>query len=210
MSTLIPTNYKGQFIEWNLLQIIEANNLFSKYFIPWLILKYDCTDILFQVRRECSELSVRSEGVMVQVGEFVIGENQIEYLVNNNAIENQLFFDFIVQSLKTSSLDGSIKLNVPFYGDIKFRLASNLSFPQGSTIVCRILTQNREIYSEAERLLLILMNIEKIDKYNEEEESIFNLLYYSITNQYINFNKSLEEPIEILKRHINLSRVIRY
>lgn len=147
---------------------------------------------------------------MVLVGEFVIGEKQIEYLINNNVIENQLFFNFIVNSLRTSSLDSSIKLNVPFYGDIKFRLSSNLSFPQGSTVVCRILTQNREIYSNAERLLLILMNIDKIDKYNSEEESIFNLLYYSITNQYINFNESLEEPIEILKRYIKLGKVISY
>ena len=147
---------------------------------------------------------------MVLVGEFVIGEKQIEYLINNNVIENQLFFNFIVNSLRTSSLDSSIKLNVPFYGDIKFRLSSNLSFPQGSTVVCRILTQNREVYSNAERLLLILMNIDKIDKYNSEEESIFNLLYYSITNQYINFNESLEEPIEILKRYIKLGKVISY
>lgn len=210
MSTKMPADYQGSFIEWSLLQIIESNNLFSKYFIPWLILKYECTDIVFQVRRECSSLSIRSQGVMVLVGEFVIGEKQIEYLINNNVIENQLFFNFIVNSLRTSSLDSSIKLNVPFYGDIKFRLSSNLSFPQGSTVVCRILTQNREVYSNAERLLLILMNIDKIDKYNSEEESIFNLLYYSITNQYINFNESLEESIEILKRYINLGKVIRY
>ncbi len=210
MSTKMPADYQGSFIEWNLIQIIESNYLFSKYFIPWLILKYEFTDIVFQVRRECSELSIRSQGVMVQVGKFVIGEDQIEYLINNNVIENQLFFDFIVKSLKTSNLDSSIKLNVPFYGDIKFRLASNLFFPEGSTVVCRILIKNREIYSNAERLLLILMNIEKIDKYNKEEESIFNLLYHSITNQYINFNESLEEPIEILKKYINLGKVIRY
>ena len=96
---------------------------------------------------------------MVLVGEFVIGEKQIEYLINNNVIENQLFFFFFFNSLRTSSLDSSIKLNVPFYGDIKFRLSSNLSFPQGSTVVCRILTQNREVYSNAERLLLILMKV---------------------------------------------------
>ena len=65
----MPTDYQGSFIEWNLLQIIESNNLFSKYFIPWLILKYECTDIVFQVRRECSALSIRSQGVMVLVAD---------------------------------------------------------------------------------------------------------------------------------------------
>lgn len=210
----IPDDNPTSFIDNNILRIIESKKLIDKYFISWLILKHKFTDIAFNVSENSPSFSVMSNGNMVTICEFSLKSDSILYSIENDKIlyliEEKLFLNFIKESLKKANSNGIEKAIIPFYGNVNFRLSSSSYTPKEATVICRMLINKRDIYTEAERLSFILKNINSIDKYSKQEEQIFNSIYNQITNQYINFNGQLDENIDLLEQFINLNKIVSY
>lgn len=210
-NALLNCDNKETFFDNKIIEIIEKKSISSKYFISFLLLKYQCSDIIFDFNNNIkSTFSVRSFGKIIPVGSFLIKEKKIEFLINDNNFEDDLFLNYMNDCLKFNQHDDLLHLKIPFYGKIMLRIASIKNGKDAANIIYRIIFKNKkEQQNLIEKLYFIFININKYT-INKNEEKILNELYHSTTFRNFNLNESIEDKINILKKYILLDELIDY